>query len=159
MEKIKQDIATIFREAYSGMEPGADGTWFVQSGESILESLDTIDAAHASVIVAPGVSSIAAHAIHTDYYLSLTLDRLKGNDPPGDWPGSWTEQAVTDDEWDAVRAKMRANTDAFFAALATADFETYPGIQPDMIANIAHAAYHLGAIRQIWMVVKSRTTD
>ncbi len=155
MESIKQVTAAIFREAFGGLSAGADGTWFVQAGQAIFETLDDLDAVEASRAVAPGINTIAAHAIHTAYYIELGISALNGVEIPGDWPGSWKVQTVTDDEWSAVKATLHERVTKFLATAGAVPDEFTEMIQGDLVANVAHAAYHLGAIRQLYLTVKA----
>ncbi|HEY3330606.1 MAG TPA: DinB family protein [Capsulimonadaceae bacterium] len=152
---FKQDVAAIFGEAFSGLAAGADGTWFVQAGEAFFETLDRLDASQASLAVAPGVNTIAAHVIHTAYYIELAIAVFNGNELPGDWPGSWKKQTVTEGEWAEVKATLHERVSSFLQTLDAVDLAAGPYLQADAIANAAHAAYHLGAVRQLYLIVTS----
>jgi hypothetical protein len=56
--------------------------------------------------------------------------------------------AVTDDEWQTLRAQLRVEAARWLSALRTP--RDVQEIELNgMIGSIAHLAYHLGAIRQI----------
>jgi hypothetical protein len=115
----------------------------------LLRSLDRLSAAAASRQTATG-SSIAAHVDHLRYGLSLMNRWSAGENPfkDADWAVSWRRTAVSDAEWQTLRADLRTETARWLEALRTPrearDIELN-----GMIGSIAHLAYHLGAIRQI----------
>ena len=65
-----------------------------------------------------------------------------------DWTTSWKRQAVSEDEWVALRQDFGTQARKWQRGLAQAnDLE---GVELNgAIGSIAHLAYHLGAIRQI----------
>ena len=134
----------------------ADGTadtggFVLNRGDvGLLRSLDRLSAAQASTALHGG-ATIAAHADHVDYGLSLINRWSAGERNPwadADWGRSWTRTTVTDAEWKAVRDELRAQSrkwvEGMRAAREVADIELN-----GLIGSVAHLAYHLGAIRQI----------
>jgi hypothetical protein len=148
---LPEILVTLFREVFEGTPQGADGTWFVQGGEALEESLRGLNADIASVQPAANVSSIAAHVLHMTYYLRLSNAHARGQALEADWEGSWRKQIVSAEEWSAAILELRVQNDQLLELMhGDLNEEAILGA----IANIGHAAYHLGAIRQLFLIVK-----
>jgi hypothetical protein len=116
----------------------------------LLRSLDTLTARDASRVPAGGGSSVAAHVDHVRYGLSLMNRWAHGENPfeSADWSASWRKQNVSDDEWQQLRAELRAEAHKWLEVLREPR-EVHRMELNGMVGSIAHLAYHLGAIRQI----------
>ena len=146
---ISAILALLFSELVNG--PGETGAFMLNSGDAgLLRSLDKISAADASRSVNDG-ATIAAHARHVEYGLSL-MNRWasEGGNPFADakWDEAWKTSSVDAAEWDTIRGGLRDEATHWLQVLKTprevAEIEL-----SGMIGSIAHLAYHLGAIRQI----------
>jgi hypothetical protein len=147
-------LARILPRLFSELVDGANdsgGAFMLNSGDAgLLRSLDTLPATAASRAV-DGGATIAAHAQHLRYGLSL-MNRwaAEGGNPFADakWEAAWTTSAVTEAEWEEIRSGLRDEARRWTQALSVerdiSDIEL-----TGMIASIPHLAYHLGAIRQI----------
>lgn len=154
---IRMACQEIFREAFEGVAPDKDYTWFVQGSEAILNTLQSLSAEQASKKLHGMTSTIGAHANHLCYFLHLFNANNRGSREPSDWEGSWDVQEFDENSWNDVVARttqeyVEANRwytemGNFDVNLETFDDEIY------VIANIAHAAYHLGAIRALLPMV------
>ena len=156
---MKNALKTLFQEVFVGTPPGADGTWFVQGNEAMNATLAALSPEEASRKLAPNISSIAAHVIHATYYLELGNDTLRGVSREGDWKGSWSKQSVDDAEWKQTKADLGIQINRFLDFVDTGDIDCDEDTSTTVLANVCHAAYHLGAIRQIYLMVKSPVTD
>jgi hypothetical protein len=148
------DIArTFFREAYAGAEGGA--SWFVSAepDQGVLGTLSRITAAQASRAPAPGARSIAAHAEHLRWSLAAVNDTLRGEPWNPDWSASWSVQEVSESDWDALRAGLEGEFQRALEALEEDRDWSDPMMLTGVCALAPHAAYHLGAIRQIQRAV------
>ncbi len=154
MAATNLSLVTLFEEIFQGTPPGADGTWFVQGDEALDVTLDSLTFEEASTAPTAQANSIAAHVIHMTYYLELANDGLRGRERQGDWPGSWMVQTVDAQRWVAVKEALRHQRESMRSILAEHSFENAEDLT-HAIANIAHAAYHLGAIRQLYLIAKS----
>jgi hypothetical protein len=99
----------------------------------------------------PGATTIAAHADHVHYGLSLLNRWAAGEENPfatADWEASWKRTTVSADEWQALRDKLRQAADRWRQAVA-ARTDWNDVAAAGAISSAAHTAYHLGAIRQI----------
>ena len=146
---ISPVLGYLFSELVSGT--GDSGAFMLNSGDvGLLRSLDKLAAADASHAVNGG-ATIAAHARHLQYGLSL-MNRWasEGGNPFADamWDEAWTTTAVSDDEWIEIRSGLRDETRRWLHALGSPRDVTREELN-GMLGSIAHLAYHLGAIRQI----------
>jgi hypothetical protein len=141
-------LTTLLRELVDG--PPAATAYMLNPGDAgLLRSLDRLSARDASTAAAGG-ATIAAHADHLRYGLSL-MNRWNAGDhafADADWAASWRITHVSDAEWEQLRHDLGAESHRWLEALGTpreVDEIELNGV----IGSIAHLAYHLGAIRQI----------
>jgi len=147
---LHRSLETLFRELIAG--PDENAAWMLNHGDAgLLRSLDRLTASAASAPSVAGGASVAAHADHLRYGLSL-MNRWSQGDPDpwstADWTASWSRSIVNDQEWAALRQALGDEARTWLEALhAPRDYsETELN---GVIASIAHLAYHFGAIRQI----------
>jgi len=144
-------LAALFGELVHGSPDPAARTYVLNRGDmGLLASLDRISAASASIMHAGG-ASIAAHADHLRYGLSLLNRWANGPPPPWpdmDWTASWKKNVVSDEQWKALRAELRREAEAW-ANVVRAPRELSEIEAGWMAGSVVHIAYHLGAIRQI----------
>jgi hypothetical protein len=148
-EMVTKAIADILGEAYEGPRDPR-GTWFVNNAADagFFPTLDALCAADASRAPGPGRTSIAAHAGHMRFSLEVSRRWAIGERGPFDWHRSWAVSTVDDAAWDELRAGLRREYDAFRQVVEeTAVFE--PLSFTGLVAHVAHAGYHLGAVKQI----------
>lgn len=146
----RADLKTLFVEVFQGTPPGASGTWFVQGGEAFDATLAQITAEQASHR-AGGASSIAAHVVHTAYYLELANDALRRVERDADWSGSWARQSVDEKEWAAAKSEL-ANQANRFVEVLDGDLNLDGELRTYLTAIVCHTAYHLGAVRQLALI-------
>jgi len=147
---IADVLAGLFSELADGTS-GRGGPYVLNTGDTgLLRSLDLLTAAEASQS-SNGGATIAAHALHLRYGLSL-MNRWarEGGNPFADatWDAAWKTSDVDAAAWEDIRKGLRDEARAWTAVLATAR-EAAGQELGGMIGSIAHLAYHLGAIRQI----------
>lgn len=146
------DVAGTLGTLLSELVDGASkqGGYILNPGDQgLLRSLEALSAAEASARTPTG-SSIAAHAEHVRYGLSLMNRWSQGENPfdTADWSASWQKTVVSEPEWRQRIADLRSETARWIGAVRqprNVDQIELNG----MIGSIAHLAYHLGAIRQI----------
>jgi hypothetical protein len=149
--EITEALTTLFAELVTGAEPADGGAYVLNSGDiGLLRSLDKLSAADASRSTNQG-ATIAAHAQHVAFGLSL-MNRwaIHGGDPYADakWDEAWKTSVVDERQWTAIRANLRGEALQWLESLGADRDVTTPELS-GLIATIAHVAYHLGAIRQI----------
>ena len=147
-KEIARTLGTLLAELVEGASK--EGGYMLNPGdEGLLRSLGKLSAAQASALTPTG-SSIAAHAAHVRYGLSLMNRWSRGEDPfaSADWSASWRMTKVSEEEWRQRIADLRAESVRWLAVVrAPRDVDEIA--LNGMIGSIAHLAYHLGAIRQI----------
>jgi hypothetical protein len=146
---LKDALTTLLREGVEG-PPDPRGTYFVSNAPDagLLGTLDRLTAEQASVTPTADRRSIAAHAGHVLFALNASRRWITGERPRLNWKESWLVSAVDEQQWDQLRADIRAA----HAALRTAIEQTsnWDDVTTgSAVAIVAHAAYHLGAIKQL----------
>jgi hypothetical protein len=116
-----------------------------------VETVRALSAEQASKVPSRGRKPIVAHVNHVLYGLSL-LNRAIAGDPSGyataDWSLAWKLESVTDEEWQQLVADLDREASAFQkSAGETRDWSEI--MLTGSFGAVAHAAYHLGAVRQI----------
>jgi uncharacterized damage-inducible protein DinB len=148
-----------YRETFEGeAEPGF--CW-ITSGpreSALLGTIESLPADQAFAAPAPGARSIAGHVEHLRFALDLTLQRLRGENPPADWAASFNVGAASPEAWATLQRELRRAYEAVLAELQqqrNVPPQAWPPINlVGLAAMTAHNAYHLGAIRQIVRIVR-----
>jgi hypothetical protein len=148
---ITGSLTTLFSELVDGATAPVGGNFVLNSGDvGLLASLDRLSATDASRSVHGG-ATIAAHAQHVRYGLSL-MNRWasEGGNPFADakWDEAWKTSAVDEERWREIRGGLRDEAHRWLQVLSSPR-EVRSVELSGMIASIAHLAYHLGAMRQI----------
>lgn len=131
---------------------------FLDSGNSMFETLATISAEEASRPVGGGCASIAAQVNHTRFYLDVALQYAKNEaNGPFDWDGSWQVGPVDDQAWHEQVQSLRAVYETVRSFIEGSEAWADDAVG-GTIAMIAHCAYHLGEIRQALCVIKGHRT-
>jgi DinB family protein len=154
MEALPRDVVlkvvkAVLAEGYEGPRDPC-GTWFVNNSPDagLFATLDALPADEASRAPGAGRTSVAAHAGHLRVSLEVSRRWVAGERGPFDWERSWAVREVDEAAWAELRAGIRQEYAAFRLALDEAkelDFLTLGGI----LGSMAHAAYHLGAVKQM----------
>jgi hypothetical protein len=152
-EAFKANLYQFFRETFeqvSGI--------YLDRNTSLFDTLATISAEEASIPVSASCATLAAQVEHIRFYIDVMEQYFLGTPPTNtDWNHIWnTVSAVTPEEWDASKARLRASHDRFLErikTLETWETEDHVGIP---IAILVHTAYHLGEIRQALCTIKQR---
>lgn len=147
-ETVLQAVLPILSEAFAGpADPRS--THFVNNVPDcgLFGTLDALTAEQASTPVEEGGSTAAAQAEHLRFSLDVSVRWMRGEREKADWPRSWDVREVDDDAWAELREQLRRTYGAFVEMVEQRpmDAELLEGL----VATVAHAAYHLGALRQI----------
>lgn len=154
-------LASLFGELVHGSpDPKARTNILNQGDQGLLASLDRLSAAAASATHGGG-PSIAAHADHLRYGLSL-LNRW-GHGVPPPWPdmdftASWRQNVVSDTAWRELRDQLRREATRW-AEVLSSPREVSDVEAGWMAGSVAHLAYHMGAIRQIDRATRGPTAE
>jgi hypothetical protein len=133
---------------------------YLDSNNSLFETLDTISAEEASIPVSATCGTLAAQTEHIRFYLDVIeawMIDSERNPVKLDWGEIWrTVSVVTPEEWGASKARLRASYERIIARLKsvhTWEGENDIGIP---LTFVVHTAYHLGEIRQALCTIKQR---
>jgi hypothetical protein len=147
-DDLDRSLPSLFSEVAFGSPPS--GAFVLNPKDpGLLASLDRLSAEAASANH-DGGASIAAHARHVAYGLSLMNRWAAGENPflDADWSAAWRQNEVAEEEWKAVRATLRRESERWRENLGSS--RSVSGVELDgVIGSIMHLSYHLGAIRQI----------
>ena len=150
------EVATGFRFLLIETFETVQGPVYLDRGTSLFETLADISAVQASQPMG-NCATIAAHVVHTTYYLRVLEDRMLERDLSYvNWDQIWDEVSRVDaDEWKRMIANLRATYERILSHLDSAD--QWQGINElsSMLGIIAHSAYHLGEIRQMMCHLKA----
>ncbi len=155
---ILEDIRTLFLEAAVGPEDPRE-TWFTdnEEGSGILGSVGQLSAKAAFSEKVPGLDSIAAHVQHVSFFVNLAVRAYRGDNAyeGADWTGSWKIREKTPSEWQRILNELESAVNNISAELKRGiDLDVFP-IRRGSMALVAHCAWHLGAIRQLLVLVNS----
>jgi hypothetical protein len=128
---------------------------YLDSGTSLLETLETVSAEEASIPVGGKCASLAAQVAHVTFFIeSFERFALQGDDSPRDWGLIWrTVEQVTPEEWEEYKRKLRETylrMDKLFHENPTWNESTIGGA----LSIVVHTAYRLGEIRQALCTLK-----
>jgi hypothetical protein len=140
-------LTRMLREAFEG--PPGPWTYFTDTspGTGAFGTISGLSAAEASQEGGPSHTTIAGHVHHLSASLALSTRGLRGESVSRDRSRSWTVSAVDDTGWADLRGQLRLEYESLVVAVQTHAVwdEDALGVA---IGTIAHATYHLGAIRQ-----------
>lgn len=116
-------------------------------------TLEAMSAGRASRPTVPDGTTVAGHVEHSRYYLEVVRAFARGERPKPDWSESWRAREVDARAWEALRGAFR---EAVAGTLE--DIRAQRAWGQDALAGamgaLAHCAYHLGAVRQMLLVVR-----
>lgn len=148
-KQIVLDLLTETFETHHGI--------YTDKKTSLLETLETVSAAEASVPVGGTCPTLAAQVAHTAFYIEVLERGMAGEDIANtDWEHIWsTVKEVSPEQWEASKAHL---AETYRRVRATVEgFDSWDETRLWVLGMIVHSAYHLGAIRQALCVVKSQT--
>lgn len=159
-QTIAAALATLVGEAF--LEADARSGWFLNPGQAgFVNELANVSALQASRAPAQGRMTIASHAAHVNYHLTL-LNRFAAGEPnpfaTANWKESWTVTSVSQAAWDDLRGDLKRHAEAWLAYVRQP--RSWGELElTGAFASAAHAAYHLGAVRQMIAWVETQPTS
>lgn len=140
-------VTRMLREAFEG--PPGPWTYFTDTsaGTGVFGTIGALNATEVSQRAGPNNTTIAGHVYHLTSALALSTQALRGEPTVRDRSLSWTLCAVDDAEWTALRAGLRGAYESLVVAVSSQRTWDEDAVGTAFGA-IAHAAYHLGAMRQ-----------
>jgi hypothetical protein len=145
LDEVIGQILDVLREAFEG--PRERWSYFTDnnSDAGLFGTLAAIRAEDASRIT--GATSIAAHVHHTIFALEASTDWIDGDRSPRNWKESWSVSTVGATAWQDLLIRLRTAYQDLRRAIEEQAVSTTDAMG-GAIGALAHAAYHLGAIRQ-----------
>lgn len=141
-QTLKQSVLEMLEETFENPQ----GYYLDRAKGGLFTSLEAISSEVASRETRKQ-RSIAAHVEHVRFYVEVLHRAVNGDTTRANWNKSWLTHAVTQAEWDALRADLRREYGAFMTELRAVTDED-PRLTEGM-AVLTHTAYHFGAIRQL----------
>lgn len=143
----RDQLLAILQETFDG--PQESQSYFTDPGPTsgFFGTLEALSAEEVSRPFGPSGNTIAAHAHHTCFALAASSAWIGGDRTSPNWRDSWKVAAVCSDTWDTLREELQREHEALARAIGSADLSD-PEVFGEAVGVIAHAAYHLGAIRQ-----------
>lgn len=130
---------------------------YLDRGTSLFETLATISAEEASMPVSANCASLAAQVEHVRFYLERVKKIMVTKEVERvDWSEIWrTVEAVTAEEWEASKNRLRDSYQSLRAYLQSLDSWDSDESMSGAMGILVHTAYHLGEIRQALCVIKT----
>jgi len=154
MEKANSAIIEFMEEVYDG--PKYRYTWFIGNapGSGLLGTVRSLNAEEASTPVVAGGTTVAAHIGHLLWTLRKVNSFMRGENLAWDWSESWAVGRVGPEEWasliGSLEAEFRAVVELLRPRLTWGSDDQYR----EVLALVPHAAYHLGAIHQMVLMIR-----
>ena len=144
---ISSQLANLLREAFAG--PPGPWTYFTDNrpGVGILSTIEALNATEASKALKPGGATIAGHVDHIRMSLAGSTELITKKRASRDRTGTWSVTQVTDEQWKALHVALRSQYEISLQTIQSRTDWDEDGLGAAAGA-VAHAAYHLGAIRQ-----------
>jgi hypothetical protein len=154
-----RSVLILLDEAYVGPNE-QQGVWFMDNKPNggFFGTLEGVSALLASRALVRGGSTIAAHANHLRFSMDLANRAFRGENAyaSADWAGSWKIKRVSESEWKRLIASLRAEYEKLREVIQAAPNWSNFYMLTGAMALVAHAAYHLSAIRQMVFALRAK---
>lgn len=146
--ELTRSLLSLFRELLQGT-PDGEPVWITDGGaaSALIGSVADLNAEEASRDI--GGNTIAAHAEHMRWALQLVNDWFDGKESRPDWSESWSVSTVSAAEWGRLRTDLAQACATILDNLGHRQRWGAELALQGALASYGHAAYHLGAIRQM----------
>ncbi len=157
MDRATDAIIEFMEEVYDG--PNHSYTWFIGNapGSGILGTVRKIEAKEVSTPLIEGGTTIASHIGHLRWTLQKVNSYLRGENPSWDWSESWPVRCVDESEWGELIESLKSEFREVVQSLRSGIEWQSDNQYKEILALIPHAAYHLGAIRQMALIIKNKS--
>jgi len=155
MERANGAIIEFLEEVYGG--PKHRYTWFIgnEPDSGLLGTIRGLSAGEASTPVVKGGTTVAAHIGHMRWTLQKANSLMHGENPKWEWSESWAVRRVDPEEWTSLIGSLEAEFRALVQSLRPGFTWSSDDQYKEVLALIPHAAYHLGAVRQMALVIRA----
>ncbi|MGD0805659.1 MAG: hypothetical protein ABSA11_16480 [Candidatus Bathyarchaeia archaeon] len=154
MEEIRNIIIEFLIEVYNG--PSHQYTWFINNepDSGILGTINKLKPEEASTPIIENGTTIAAHIEHLRWTLNKTNSLLRGKHSTMNWSESWQIRKVDSTQWKLLVENLMEEFKTLIRSLSSVNSWASDEQLKEVLALIPHAAYHLGAIRQMNLILK-----
>ncbi|WP_316810020.1 hypothetical protein [Pedobacter heparinus] len=155
MEAILKPFLELLREIYIGSETSE--VWIIDGkpGHGLTATAKELTAEQASKPLVKGGTTVAAHTEHLRWSLEFAMEFYKGKQPSGNWVESWKVKEVNEEEWEQLQlALLVAYQKVIYSIKEVKDWSN-PALVTGTLALLPHAAYHLGAVKQLIIAAKA----
>lgn len=152
---VQSSLQTLLRETLMRAD-GKMAYLLNPNDPGLLETLQALSAEQVSTPPGPGRKPIVSHANHVLYGLDLVNRALHGDMQAfanADWDVAWKLERVDADEWNQLCVKLNTTVRSIVDVAPSQTYEVQE-MFTGVYACAAHAAYHLGAIRQILLDIQ-----
>ncbi|HEX8695918.1 MAG TPA: DinB family protein [Longimicrobium sp.] len=155
-DAVLRSLLEVLAEGYEGpRDPRM--TWFVENAadSGLFGTLRALSAGEASRAPGSGRRSVAAHAEHLRFSMDVLSRFIAGERVRPDWARSWAVETVDERGWEELRAALRGEYERLRRTVD--EVRDWKELTLAAVAGaLAHAAYHLGAVRQIALAVRGQ---
>lgn len=145
-EALTNAVRLLLVECFRGADSGS--TWFLDR-DGLLATAAALSAEQASREASAGGATIAGHVEHVRWFVALLNAYARGERPAIRWDESWSVREVDENGWRTLQAELEREFEALLGHLERGlDPEHAERLLP-LLATVTHAAYHLGAVRQM----------
>lgn len=131
---------------------------FLDKGTSLFETLAGISAEEASQATSGRCATLAAQVNHVRFYLDVLEEyMLATRTEQADWASSWQVGAVTEEEWEELKRRLRESYRRVRATMEGFDSWDDDNRVGGALAIVVHTAHHLGEIRQMLCGIRPET--
>ncbi len=150
-EDFTNNIIILLEETFSNPQ----GYYLDRSSGGLFGTLEQVSATTASGLFKPGVTTIAAHVYHSNFYLKeVVVQTLQGQEVPKlNWQQSWDVKTVTDLEWHDLKQQLHKTYQTMMQLVKTRETWDDESVTATLVA-LAHTSYHVGAIRQMILMLE-----
>ncbi len=130
---------------------------YLEKGTSFFDTLESISAQEASRAVIENGATIAAHVEHVRFYIDVLDEMMRKQEvPSADGQEIWKNvRQVSPAEWEEQKRRLKESYQKVSATIKNYEhWENEYGIEGSL-SVLVHSAYHLGAIRQALVFIKS----
>lgn len=128
---------------------------YLDGGTSLFETLADITPEQASRSTNGRCATLAAQVNHTRFYLDVLEKYMtEAQTERADWASSWQIGVVTAEEWDTLKAELRASYTRVRALMEGFDSWDNDHRIGGSLGIVVHTAHHLGEIRQMLCVLR-----
>lgn len=157
METILKPFLELLREIYIGSE--TEEVWIIDAkpGHGLTASAKELTAKQASTPQVEGGSTVAAHTEHLRWSLEFAMAFYEGRQPSGNWADSWKIHEVNEEEWEQLQLALLVAYQKLLYAIKEVKDWSDPHLLRGTLALLPHAAYHLGAVKQLIIAANAKS--